>query len=194
MGVILQRILGFVRRSCCRACLIAGPCLLAVGLGFTAYTTWFLHHSATIKGTIVSLREVHDAQDDSITYAPVFTFTASDGRSYAVSSNTGNNPPAFTTGQPIDIRYNPTNPNGAKIDTFLQLWLFPLVFAILGALATAFGYVLLRYERRANPQFALVPGSTAAKPSDLRTHLLGGPKVDSFEVTRDHDTGRQVDL
>jgi antitoxin Phd len=34
---------------------------------------------------------------------------------------------------------------------------------------------------------------TAHKP-DLRAHLLGGPKVDDFEVPRDHSTGRPSDL
>jgi antitoxin Phd len=34
---------------------------------------------------------------------------------------------------------------------------------------------------------------TAHKP-DLRAYLLGGPKVDNFEVERDRDTGREVDL
>ena len=34
---------------------------------------------------------------------------------------------------------------------------------------------------------------TAHKP-DLISYLLGGPKVDEFEVTRDRDTGRTIDL
>jgi antitoxin Phd len=34
---------------------------------------------------------------------------------------------------------------------------------------------------------------TAHKP-DLREYLLGGPKVDSFEVERDLDTGREISL
>lgn len=34
---------------------------------------------------------------------------------------------------------------------------------------------------------------TAHKP-DLRQYLLGGPKVDSFEVKRDRDTGRKIRL
>lgn len=34
---------------------------------------------------------------------------------------------------------------------------------------------------------------TAHKP-DLRAYLLSGPKVDSFEVERDNDTGRDVSL
>ena len=34
---------------------------------------------------------------------------------------------------------------------------------------------------------------TAHMP-DLRAYLLGGPKVDEFEVTRDRDMGRDVSL
>jgi antitoxin Phd len=34
---------------------------------------------------------------------------------------------------------------------------------------------------------------TAHKP-DLRAYLLGGPKVDNFEIVRNKDTGRKVSL
>jgi antitoxin Phd len=34
---------------------------------------------------------------------------------------------------------------------------------------------------------------TAHKP-DLREYLLGGPKVDNFEIERDRDTGREISL
>ena len=34
---------------------------------------------------------------------------------------------------------------------------------------------------------------TANKP-DLRAYLLGGPKVESFEIERDRDTGREIEL
>lgn len=34
---------------------------------------------------------------------------------------------------------------------------------------------------------------SAARP-EFSTYLLGGPKVDEFEVTRDRDTGRDVAL
>ena len=34
---------------------------------------------------------------------------------------------------------------------------------------------------------------TACKP-DLKSYLLGGPKVDSFEIERDRDTGREISL
>jgi len=34
---------------------------------------------------------------------------------------------------------------------------------------------------------------TASKP-DLRAYLLGGPKVDEFEIERDRDTGSEIAL
>lgn len=34
----------------------------------------------------------------------------------------------------------------------------------------------------------------AAHKPDLRAYLLGGPKVDSFDVPRDRDTGRDITL
>jgi antitoxin Phd len=34
---------------------------------------------------------------------------------------------------------------------------------------------------------------TAHKP-DLRAYLLGGPKVESFEIDRTFDTGREIEL
>jgi prevent-host-death family protein len=34
----------------------------------------------------------------------------------------------------------------------------------------------------------------AAHKPDLRDYLLGGPKVDRFDIGRDRDTGREIDL
>jgi len=36
-------------------------------------------------------------------------------------------------------------------------------------------------------------GQTATK-SDLKTHLLTGPKIEDFSIERDRGLGRQVDL
>lgn len=33
-----------------------------------------------------------------------------------------------------------------------------------------------------------------AKRPDLKEYLLGGPKVDRFEIERDRDTGREIKL
>jgi hypothetical protein len=185
----LATIFGFLRRGYCRACLCAGPCFLAIALGCGVYTTWFSYSSVAANGTVVSMRTVTDAQDNSVIYAPVFTFAASDGNTYTISSDTGSNPPGFEPKQQVKVRYEKNRPTNAKIASFGQLWLFPIVFGIIGATATAVGYFLLRYERRRNPKFKLFPFGLG-----LPAALLGGPKVDGFEIERSRDTGRHVDL
>ncbi len=184
-----ETIFGFLRRWYSRACLCVGAIFVVIALGFGLYTTWFLHSSVATNGTVVSMRTVTDAQDNSITYAPVFTFVASDRSNYTVSSDTGSNPPAFEPKQRVKILYEKSHPTNARIASFGQLWLFPLVFGIIGATATAVGYFLFRYERRRNPQFKLFPFGLG-----VPAILLGGPKVDSFEIERSRDVGRNVDL
>lgn len=185
----LATVFGYLRRMYCRGCLCAGPCLLATALGFGIYTTWFLSRSMPANGTVISLRPITNAEDNSIAYAPVFAFAARDGNIYTVSSDTGSNPPGFEPKQQVKVLYEKSHPTNAKIASFGQLWLFPLVFGIIGATAIAVGFVLLRYERRRNPQFRLFPFGAG-----LPGRLLGGPKVDSFGIERSRDTGRHVDL
>ena len=102
---------------------------------------------------MLSLREIVSHSDDadqheSITYAPVFNFKAADGASYTVSSDAGSSPPGFAVGETVRVLYSQSNPSVAKIDTFAQLWLMPMIFGCLGAGAIAAGLLLLRLERR----------------------------------------------
>jgi uncharacterized protein DUF3592 len=127
--------------------------LLLIGLGVAVYTTHFVHSSAIAEGKVLSLREVVSHSDDadqheSITYAPVFTFKAADGASYTVSSDTGSSPPGFAVGETVRVLYSPSNPPGARIDSFAQLWFTPMVFGGLGTGAIAAGLLLLYLERR----------------------------------------------
>ncbi|MGD0830354.1 MAG: type II toxin-antitoxin system Phd/YefM family antitoxin [Terracidiphilus sp.] len=36
--------------------------------------------------------------------------------------------------------------------------------------------------------------SLVAHKPDLKAYLLGGPKVENFEIERERDTGREIDL
>ena len=38
------------------------------------------------------------------------------------------------------------------------------------------------------------PQTPAARAPDLVAYLLGGPKVDTFEIDRDRDTGREEEI
>jgi hypothetical protein len=140
------------RRVFSRACLTVGPCFLAIALGFVIHTSVFLHYSIATSGNIISMASNHDNESNSLNFAPVFAFSTKDGRMYTLTSDVYSNPPAYTVGQTVTVLYEQKNPAGAKLRSFWQLWLFPVVFGILGGVATCIGYFLLRYERRQDRQ------------------------------------------
>ncbi len=66
---------------------------------------------------------------------------------------------------------------------------------VIEAAHTAGPQILTRHgtERAVLLSIADYRAITAHQP-DLRAYLLGGPKVDSFEIERDRDTGREIPL
>lgn len=107
---------------------------LVVGTGFAIETVTFVLRAKNATATVVRLDE--QASDNGVNYAPVFAFTAADGRQYTVRSRVATDPPGFEVGESANILYVPTNPSGARIASFWQLW---TVSVILGFIAVAHG-------------------------------------------------------
>ena len=131
-----------------RGWLIGGAALLFAAAAFAIHTAWFLNHSASATGTIVDLLDVLDAEDNSHTYAPVFRFTADGGTAYTITSHNSTNPPEFSIGEKVTVRYLPSNPAGARIQSFFQLWFVSAMFGSIGLAFLLTGYVLHRTARR----------------------------------------------
>jgi len=142
----MRKILWIARR----AWLICGLGALATGCGFAIYRSVWLSRAVSTKGTIVSVSEIPDQQNNAVNYAPTFTFKAADGGTYAVTSDVATNPPSFEVGEEVRIWYIGSNPRSAEIDSFWQLWLVPVVCGGLGIFFAGAGYLLLRYERRSS--------------------------------------------
>lgn len=128
--------------------LILGPLLLGLSAVFALHTWLFLIRSARTVGTVTELRVDYDDQHRESNYAPVFAFTASDGKNYAVVSDTWANPPAFGVGERVPVRYFIDDPATARIATFWQLWSFPVVFALIGSAFAGANLILFLYDRR----------------------------------------------
>jgi len=128
-------------------CFAGGLGGLAVALGFAIYNGIFLLRSVPANGTIVRLEEVPDESSGETNYAPVFSFTAADGKSYTIRSGTASNPPGFAEGQIVRVLYVKSNPEGARLSSILQLWFATFVVAGLSGFYTGVGYLLLRFTR-----------------------------------------------
>jgi hypothetical protein len=145
----------------CRAWLLGGLGAIAVGLGFGIYNIVFLSRSVSAMGTVERLTPVVDQDDGTINYAPVFTFTAQDGHLYTVTEALASNPPGFTVGQVVRVLYLKTNPAGAKLGYFWELWFDTILCAGLGLFLTGAGYLLLRYEPKRQRLAALAARASA---------------------------------
>ncbi|MEP7355890.1 MAG: DUF3592 domain-containing protein [Anaerolineales bacterium] len=113
--------------------------LLAVFLGIGGWYGWGSYNLTTrggrADGTVVAMDESND--DDGTTYAPIVGYEV-DGERYEMNSHNYSSPPAYHVGQKVTILYNLADPNTARIDSFWDLWLLPIIFI---GLAVPFGLI-----------------------------------------------------
>jgi hypothetical protein len=109
---------------------VAGPLCLVIALGVAGQRAALIYSGLRAEGTVVAKQS---SGSRHATYAPVFQFTASDGRTYVVSSDVSGPEPAFRQGQLVAVLYHQSHPEAARIDAFGQLWTLPLVVGVVGA-------------------------------------------------------------
>jgi hypothetical protein len=118
-----------------------GPCLVAYGILFYLRTRNFMSRSVEVAGVVVRLEHSKDrmgtASYDS--YAPVFSFTALDGKKITVTSDVASSPADFCVGESVRVLYDPADPENARIHSFFQIWGGPLIFSAAGALFASVG-------------------------------------------------------
>jgi len=148
-----------------RTLAIVGIISLVMSVGFlvaAAITAFnvdrFLNEAEQTTGTVIALSEKHDTEHDSINYAPVFTFKIEYGRTQSVTSSVATNPPSFAVGDQVRVLYRRSDPAGAQIDSFWQLWFWPVFLAGFGSVEILVGIILLFSARRKlGKQAALLP-------------------------------------
>jgi hypothetical protein len=124
----------------------AGFCLWGV---YAAYTGWQLQtNGVTTSGTVVRLNEQSDAEGGCCTYVPVVDFNVND-QVYTFEGDNASDPPAYQVGEQVNVRYDPTNPNTAQIDSFFERWIFPiLIIPAMILAAVILNFFMIRAWRR----------------------------------------------
>jgi hypothetical protein len=124
--------------------------LLFVGIGivfgalawfFLARTRRFLRTAVDATGTIIDLVE-SSGSEGGTTYSAVVRFQTADGREIQWTESMASNPPAGKRGDQLLMKYDPANPQSARIAKTSRLWFMPMLFGGLGALFFAIGVVL----------------------------------------------------
>lgn len=113
--------------------------LVAAGV-LTAGSVSFRSTAVSVEGTIVDVEEGRDCDNGrcQMVYSPVVEFATDDGRSITFVPNySSSNEPQV--GNTVTVLYPPSDPQGAKIDNFLDFWLAPAITGGLGVIFAGVG-------------------------------------------------------
>jgi hypothetical protein len=139
--------------------LLMGLCFSISSLGLLAGAVWAYfkqrHQSETrlpATGTVVELVDRMSASGRSTFIAPVVEFTPPGGQPTRFTSDFGSRPAMHRLGQSVDVRYDPSEPQKAEIDSAASTWITPLILVFIGALACCLGVVFLAL-------YAMLPAS-----------------------------------
>ena len=141
-------------------------------------TRRFIANADTAQGKVVELIEVRDTDDGSISYKPVVTYEAANGRSITFTASFSSKPAPYDVGESVEVLYAPHDPHDARIKGFSSLWLGP---TILGGLGMVFagvggGMLLARRGGERKKRYLMAYGNA------IQTELQGVDRNTSLEV------------
>ncbi|HET9472466.1 MAG TPA: DUF3592 domain-containing protein [Steroidobacteraceae bacterium] len=141
-------------------------------------TRRFIANADTAQGQVIELIEVRDQDDGSISYKPVVTYEAANGRSITFTASFSSKPAPYDVGESVEVLYAPHDPHDARIKGFSSLWLGP---TILGGLGMVFagvggGMLLARRGGKRKKRYLMAYGNA------IQTELQGVDRNTSLEV------------
>lgn len=121
------------------------PCLLlSTRLGLESQT--LVQQGLKTDGVVMELIQKWSSSSKSSSgrsYAPLFRFQTPDGKEHIVQSSTSSNPPAYDVGDHVPVLYLAGKPEQAVINSFMELWIAPLITGIIGIAFFVVGLVLV---------------------------------------------------
>lgn len=121
---------------------LIGITLLVAAAAFTYATHRFVAKAVEVPGVVIRLEQKshveHRKNNSSRTVAyfhPVIEYQAPDGKRQTLYSSSGSNRPGFYQGQRVVVLVDPSDPDyplSARIRSFSELWMFPMVLGFIG--------------------------------------------------------------
>jgi len=125
--------------------LILGGLIMLLVSGITFFNARnFIRDSVATTGTVVDLVLEDSISDDSgPVYYPVVSFMTNNGETVEFKASYGSNPPRHPRGDEVEVRYDPYDPYGARLDSFFALWVIPVIFGAIGFVIIDAGITIL---------------------------------------------------
>jgi hypothetical protein len=121
--------------------LVIGAVMIGLAIFVFNRTRRFLRTALDATGTILELRESSGSEGGTV-YSAVVAFQTTCGRSIRWEESMASNPPAGQPGEQLVMKYDPANPQKARIAKATRMWFMPMLFGGLGLLFLGLGVVL----------------------------------------------------
>jgi hypothetical protein len=142
------------------AFVLGGAAALAAAGYFLADTRSFLARAQTANGVVVDISVSSSTRStgpytstSSNSYSPVVEFAGPGGRPITFVADFGTTSSAYRRGEKVIVHYDPAQPENARLDGFLALWIGPTLTGGIGVAFFSIGSIALflgRDRRRRN--------------------------------------------
>ena len=123
--------------------LLVGLILLGLGLFDLGGTVAFLTRAERTEARFAGAVARSGGNHGGTFLYPTFQFTTRDGRVMTFTSSAGSTAQPYADGEQVRIAYDPQQPEGARLLSFLTLWIAPTLLCAAGLLLSG-GAVLVR--------------------------------------------------
>jgi hypothetical protein len=141
---------------------IIGLVLLLGSLAVCNHTASFARRAARAQGTVTALvrRESTSYSNTNASYSNLprttYTYQAVVRFRHGTEQtlfydSVATSPPAYHVGQTVEVLYLESDPNDARIASFMSLWFVPLIFGGIGAVFLAVGAGMIVRSRATTP-------------------------------------------
>ncbi|MGY3233339.1 MULTISPECIES: DUF3592 domain-containing protein [unclassified Bradyrhizobium] len=123
--------------------LLVGLILLGLGLFDLGSTVAFLARAEQTEARFAGAIARSGGNHGGTFLYPTFQFVTRDGRAITITSSSGSTAQPYADGEQVRIAYDPQQPEGARLLSFLTLWIAPTLLCAAGLLLSG-GAVLVR--------------------------------------------------
>jgi hypothetical protein len=119
--------------------LVIGLAFITLAVLIVINTRKFIAGAEYAQGTVVQMIGDRDG------YSPVVKFSTAEGREISFEQAGRSNPPGYSVGEGVQVLYQPKEPDNARIDSFQELWLLPMIFGGMGLVFASIGGGIMLY-------------------------------------------------
>ncbi len=110
---------------------------------YLVYSTWTFRNSCVhVEGLVYD-----DRVTAPNTHYPSFVF-AYKGDSIRIESTTGTEPPEYQIGDRVSMLVPPDSPRDARVDSFTELWLAPMIFGVFNLVLLIISLIVRRAQAK----------------------------------------------